>query len=157
MRWATRAIRREKVEGDADREWKTGAGPCQRRKEGGKACDDHERAEAALGAAPPGDQPTEYVRESDPIHERGLDARLAYLIARKRKRDRTGRRPAAGERDRQEEDGVLSGGDTPVGTRHECGSGDGHVTRFLLSRGYRQNWTEPFRRNRSCKSRDGRG
>ena len=78
---------REKVEGDADHERNSGVGPCQRRKEGGKACDDHEGAEAAVGPAPPSDQPTEYVRESDPVHERGLHARLAHLMARQGERD----------------------------------------------------------------------
>ena len=74
--------------------------PTEARQEDARSRRDHQRAEAALGPAPPGDEPREDVRQHHPVDERGLHPRLAHVIARERQRHRDSRCGAAGDRQR---------------------------------------------------------
>ena len=55
--------------------------PRERREEDREAGRDHQRPEAALRPAPPGDQAADDVRQRDPVDEGGLNARVGELLA----------------------------------------------------------------------------
>jgi hypothetical protein len=119
--------RGKQVERDPDSEREREVRRREAREEPDEPRSDHQRAETAVGPAPPGDDPGEDVREQPPDLERDVDARLPEVVARQADQDGECGGHAAAERDRDEHGRSRRTRAVRLRSRHGCGD-RGHLT-----------------------------